>query len=58
MIERFIRLPEVKNLTGISKTTIWRLEKIGKFPKSIKVTTRVTVWRYTEIQAFINSFAT
>ena len=56
MSERFVRLPEVRNLTGMSKTTIWRLEKVGKFPKSIKVTTRVTVWKFTEIQAYINSF--
>jgi prophage regulatory protein len=56
MSDRFIRLPEVINLTGMSKTTIWRLEKLGKFPMSIKVTTRVTVWKFNEIQAYINSF--
>jgi len=32
---RLIRFPEVKRRTGLSKTTIWREMRKGKFPKSL-----------------------
>ncbi len=34
---RIIRLPEVKNLTGISRSQIYELIKKGKFPKQINL---------------------
>ena len=30
-----IRKPDVEEITGYSSTTIWRLEKAGKFPRRI-----------------------
>ncbi len=55
MNERFLRLPEVINMTGLSSTTIWRYEKKGEFPKRIRVTARTAAWKLTEIQAFMSS---
>jgi len=34
---RLIRLPEVKHLTGLSRTQIYRLEARGKFVKRVKL---------------------
>ena len=31
--DRFLREPEVHRLTGLSRTTRWRLERAGKFPR-------------------------
>ena len=31
--DRFLREPEIKRRSGLSRTTRWRLEKLGKFPK-------------------------
>lgn len=36
--ERILRRHEVRERTGLSNTTIWRLEKQGKFPKRRKLT--------------------
>ena len=32
---RSLRLPEVMELTGLSKPTIYRLKAIGRFPQNI-----------------------
>lgn len=55
MSESFLRLKQVVELTSISKATIWRWVKNGTFPKPIKITSRVTVWKSSDIQAYIAS---
>ena len=35
--DRFLREPEVRHMTGLSRTTRWRLERAGKFPKRIPI---------------------
>jgi prophage regulatory protein len=37
MIDRFIRKPETSQRTGLSPSTLWRLERAGKFPKRRKL---------------------
>ena len=37
MIDRILRDTETVKVTGLSSTTLWRLEKAGKFPKSRKL---------------------
>lgn len=51
--ERLIRLPEVISITGLSKTTIWRYEKDGFFPKRYKITSRTMAWKLSDIEAYI-----
>ena len=55
--DRLIRLPEVMERTGVARSTVWDLMKKGKFPKSHKLSERVTVWKESEIIAYINSFS-
>ena len=43
------REPKVKEETGLSKSTRWRLEKAGLFPKKIQLSLRATGWRAAEI---------
>src|SRR5213593_855655 len=38
--ERVLRLPEVKKLTGLGRTTLWQLERDGLFPKRRRLTGR------------------
>ena len=52
--ERLIRLPEVMQLTGIGKTTVYEHMKNGTFPKSYRVCTRLSAWRLSEIRTWIN----
>jgi len=55
--ERFIRIPKVMEKTGLARSTIWLFVKKGKLPKPIKLSQRVTVWKESEISAYINSFS-
>lgn len=55
MENQCIRLPKVLELVGIKKSTVWLWVSQGKFPKPIKLSPRVTVWKLNEIVDFINS---
>lgn len=55
MNEKLLRLKQVVELTNISKATIWRWVKDGTFPKPIRITNRVTVWKNSDIEAYIAS---
>jgi len=52
--DRFLRLEEVLKIIPVSKTTWWSGVKSRKFPQSIKLTARTTVWSELEIHAFID----
>ena len=47
----FLRKPEVQKRTGLSDTTIWRLEKAGKFPTRVQLTEHIVGWDEGEIDA-------
>jgi prophage regulatory protein len=53
--ERFLRLPEVVRRCGVAKSSIWLWARTGKFPKPLKISERVTVWRESEVAAWIAS---
>lgn len=42
-------------LIGVSDKTIWQWVKNGTFPTPIKLSPNVTVWRLSEVEAWINS---
>lgn len=48
-----LRLPEVTRLTGLSRSSIYRLESIGKFPARVKLSESASGWRAEEVQDFI-----
>jgi predicted DNA-binding transcriptional regulator AlpA len=53
-IEGKIRSQTVRRVTGIrAQSTIWRLEKAGKFPKSTRITPRLTVWDAAEVREWL-----
>lgn len=49
-IPRFMRLPEVLTIFPISKSTWWLGIKQGKFPKGIKLSSQITIWKVEDIQ--------
>ena len=51
--DRFIRERECRELTGLSRTTIWRRELDGTFPKRRKVGPHLIAWRSDEIEEWI-----
>lgn len=54
---RIIRLQELKNLTGLSTTTIWRKEKENSFPKRRKISKRAVGWMQNEVVQWMNEQA-
>lgn len=58
MSERLLKLPEVIQLTGVSKSEIDRKEKAGKFPKRIRLGYRSIAWAENEINAWIQAVKT
>jgi prophage regulatory protein len=55
--ERLIRLPGVLERIGVKKSTLWNWVKAGKFPQPIKLSERVTVWRSSDVQKWIDEMA-
>ena len=53
MTPRLIRLKELINLVGLSKTTIYRMIAEGTFPRQIPLGCRVVVWNETEVNSWI-----
>ncbi|EAX7730678.1 AlpA family phage regulatory protein [Salmonella enterica] len=52
-IERVVREPECKWLTGTSLQVRARIEKAGEFPKRLHLGGRSVGWRLSEVQAWI-----
>ena len=53
---RLLRLPDVSHMTGIGRSTIWRLIQKKEFPEPTRLTNPwVTVWRSDDIQDWIKT---
>ncbi len=53
--QRLIRLPEVLQLTGLSRTTVYRKIKLSQFPEPIQLGERSVAWRASDILAWIDT---
>ena len=53
--DRLIRLPEVIQLIGIGKSTVWLWVSQKRFPEPIRLSSRTTVWKLSEINHWIES---
>jgi prophage regulatory protein len=49
------RMSKVIRLTGLSRSSIYRLEALGHFPRRVKLSASASGWRSNEIQAWIAS---
>ncbi len=52
-IDRIIRAKEVQNLTGLSRTTLWRFENKGQFPRRVSLGASTVGWKLSEVQNWI-----
>lgn len=48
-----LRLPQVIERTRLSRASIYRLVRRGRFPTPCRLSERVTVWDATEIDAWL-----
>ena len=55
MREKILRLPQVMERTGLSRSMIYFLISIGEFPKQVKLTLRTVGWLESQIDGWIET---
>lgn len=52
---RFLRFPAVRARTGLSRSTIWRLERQGSFPRHRRISRNAVAWVEDEVAEWMRS---
>ena len=52
---KLLRFPMVRERTGLSRSTIWRLERCGDFPKHRRISANGVAWVEEEAMVWIHS---
>ncbi len=55
METKIIRVREVLAMTGIGRTTLWKLCKSGDFPAPLQLSEKCIGWRVEDIESWIGS---
>jgi prophage regulatory protein len=50
---KLLRFPAVRERTGLSRSTIWRLERRGEFPKHHRISPNVVAWVEEDVSEWI-----
>ena len=50
---KILRLPEVRQVTGISRSSLYRLMAKGLFPAPVQISERAVGWREEEVMEWI-----
>ena len=53
----FVSRKDLPRLVGLAYSTIWRMEKEGKFPKRRLLTDSRVAWLYSELEAWASDSA-
>ena len=51
----FIRRPTVLQATGLTDSTLFHLVRIKGFPRPYKLSNRISAWKLSEVQAWMDS---
>lgn len=54
---RYLRRPDVVRKTGLSATTLWRLERDGKFPARRQLSPHCVAWDEAEVDEWLGQRA-
>ncbi len=54
-MKKILRLRAAKDLTGLSRSSIYLMMRAGTFPKNISLGARAVGWLEADIQAWIDS---
>lgn len=52
--EKLLRIKQVEEITGMSRSTIYRMERGGLFPRRIKVSRRLVAWHDHAVTGWIS----
>ncbi|WP_271143608.1 AlpA family phage regulatory protein [Brevundimonas sp. NIBR10] len=50
--DRLLAWPRVQDITGLSRTTAWRLQRAGSFPSPVRISVNRVAWRESELLAW------
>jgi prophage regulatory protein len=53
--ERFVREAECRDITGLSRTTRWRLERTENFPKRRQISDNAVGWLFSELRTWLDT---
>jgi prophage regulatory protein len=53
--DRILRIATVLQLTGLSRSTLYRKVQRGEFPKQIKLSERCAGWRQSSVSAWMRN---
>lgn len=54
-LDRFLSWRQVRDLTGLGRTTAWRLRRTGDFPDPVPISPGRVAWRQRDIAAWNES---
>lgn len=55
MQDRLLRRRDVERITGVSRSSIYRLMQEGEFPRPVRVGPGAVRWKASDIEAWIES---
>jgi prophage regulatory protein len=50
---RLLRFPAVRHMTGLSRSTIWRLERAKTFPRHVRLSANTVAWLEDDVRDWI-----
>jgi len=53
--DRIVRAKEVVEMTGLSRTTIWRMERYKSFPARVSLGKNSIGWKLSDIQKWVDN---
>jgi predicted DNA-binding transcriptional regulator AlpA len=54
MSEQILKMPEVIKVTGLARSTIYKLISENRFPKQIKLTSFSSGWLQSEVDSWVS----
>ncbi len=51
--DRLLRLPQLLEIVPIGRSTIWAYVRDGRFPAPVRLGSRCTVWRESDVQSWL-----
>ena len=54
MSKRLIQMPEVISKTGLRKSVIYKMIRLGQFPAQVRTSPNVSTWLESEVDEFID----
>lgn len=51
--DQYLRMPQVEQITGLKKSTIYLMMRRGEFPNAVKITPRCTAWAASRVYQWV-----